>query len=356
MRITPTQIKKNLFSGVLIGLLAMLGACGSPQMPTAPYEVQGNETTSAAPQATQPPTATRAPLAAGGRVAYQFNDRLYLIEALENATPLDVSAALDTFDPGKDEWLNLSPDGNWLLISAERLDSRCKGWACLHIAPADLSRLEVVLVNDEPLHPDYSVAASGGNLLILTQDGGPHARDLWATKRQSDGWSQPILLTAASPYDYNILPSISDDGARLVFTCSPDPYGQEGSAICEVDTDGNSFRVVLTPDNGPGGSASNSLREPTYAPDGSIVFEADWGGERIWRLLPGSSQPNLVNAEMGNDNSPCVLPNSSIASLWLARPGSSGVHELKVMSADGSSYFMIISGQDISDTGISCGQ
>jgi hypothetical protein len=42
-------------------------------------------------------------------------------------------------------------------------------------------------------------------------------------------------------------------------------------------------------------------------------------------------------------------------SLWLERPGGKGVHELKVMSADGKEHFVLMPGVDVADVGISCG-
>ena len=54
-----------------------------------------------------------------------------------------------------------------------------------------------------------------------------------------------------------------------------------------------------------------------------------------------------------NDNAPCVLPDGRIASLWLNRPGSESQHELKVMTPDGSSYAMLVTGVDIEQLG--CG-
>ena len=56
-----------------------------------------------------------------------------------------------------------------------------------------------------------------------------------------------------------------------------------------------------------------------------------------------------------NDNSPCVLPDGRIVSLWLDRPDGPSVHELKVMSADGASFEMILPDVDVLDIGLGCG-
>ena len=57
------------------------------------------------------------------------------------------------------------------------------------------------------------------------------------------------------------------------------------AASGEIITDGQGFRVVLTPTDSPVGLPDEAdMHSPDYAPDGSIVFEADWDGEQIWRL------------------------------------------------------------------------
>lgn len=65
--------------------------------------------------------------------------------------------------------------------------------------------------------------------------------------------------------------------------------------------------------------------------------------------------PVKISSNFTNDNSPCVLPDGNIVSLWLNRPGGSGDHELKVMEQDGGSYFMLVTGADVADIGLGCG-
>jgi hypothetical protein len=178
-------------------------------------------------------------------------------------------------------------------------------------------------------------------------------------------WIYPVLLTADSPYTYHDYPSYSADGSHLVFDCGDRPYAAEGTAICEVVTDGSGFQVLLTPDANPDSSSSASpvarpqsldeaaLHGPAYAPDGSLVFEADWGSETIWRLPAGSNTPDSIGPAFNNDNAPCVLPDGRVASLWLDRPGGTSLHELKVMTSDGDSYVMLAINVDIVD--IACG-
>ncbi|MBI5306854.1 MAG: hypothetical protein HZB37_00560 [Planctomycetes bacterium] len=209
----------------------------------------------------------------------------------------------------------------------------------------------------ELVHPTgFGAVSSDGNLIVYPGGGGPHYQDIWAVVRNGENWSKPLLLTGGSPYQWNSQVAISDDGSKVLFDGGDQPYAAEGTAVCEVGTGGTGFRVVLTPADSPDGLPdTGSLHHPDYAPDGSIVFEADWSGERVWRLPVGAAEPVLVG-DYGNDNSPCVLPDGRIVSLWLDRPGNvNSLHEIKVMSPDGSTFKMLFEKKDVFDIGIGCG-
>ena len=297
-----------------------------------------------------------------GHVTYRLGEQIYRIKALEGATPENMSLALDALSPlpsgGRDDNLNISPDGKWLVLDTERFDEDCNGWACLAVIKGDLSTGEVVRINGNEIHPDgFPAIASGGNLIVYENDGEVHESDLWAISRSSNAgaWTGPVLLTGSSSYQYNYQPAVNDTGTKVLFDCTNAPYS-EATNICEVGTDGTGFRVVLTPADSPAGLPdTGELHQPDYAPDGSIVFEADWDGVKIWRLPVGATTPVKVAPAFTNDNSPCVLPDGSIAGLWLNRPGGSGDHELKVMKSDGSSYFMLVTGADVLNIGLGCG-
>ena len=296
----------------------------------------------------------------GGHITYTLPDRtLYRIAASENATPENISAALDALSPRQPDYgLNISPDGQWLVLRTERFDPDCQGWACLALVKGDLSAGWAVRSQGALVRPaEFCAVASGGELIVYPGKDGPHSMDLFAIRKQGDDWSAPVLLTGASPYAYHELPAISDDGAKVVFNVNQEPYALEGSMVAEVGTDGNGFRVITTPADSPAGLPNTgSLHGPDYAPDGSIVVESDWQGEQIWRVGAGGGTPSLVTNLFHNDNSPCVLPDGRIASLWMNRPGASGIHELKVMNADGSGHFMVLIDVDILDAGMGCGR
>ena len=300
--------------------------------------------------------------AGSGHITYTLDGQVYRIKAENGATPENISQALESLSPfpsgGEDEHLNISPDGKWLVLETERFDEDCNGWACLSVVKGDLSTGDAVRINGNEIHSKgFPAIASGGNLIVYGNNDGTHEDDLWAISRSSNAgaWTGPVLLTGSSSYQYNYQPAINDAGTKVLFDCTNAPYS-EATNICEVGTDGTGFRVVLTPADSPAGLPdTGELHQPDYAPDGSIVFEADWDGEKIWRLPVGATTPVKVAPAFTNDNSPCVLPDGSIAGLWLNRPGGSGDHELKVMKSDGSSYFMLVTGADVLDIGLGCG-
>src|SRR5207302_703905 len=112
-----------------------------------------------------------------------------------------------------------------------------------------------------------------------------------ASIKSGDTWGPEIVLTSSSPYPYAHDPSFSPDGARVAFDCGPSPYQDPATSICEASVDGSSFRIAVKYTDGPvaadGGGSDWLCHHPAYAPDGSIVFEADWGragehDEAIW--------------------------------------------------------------------------
>jgi hypothetical protein len=291
-----------------------------------------------------------------GFVTYRLaNGHVYELPASTGASAVDVSAALNRLPPGaRDEWLNTSPNGQWLLMSTERFG--CGGWACLARLGASLRTGAVIRASGSALHADaFGAVSSDGRTVVYPQGGGPHVRDLWVTRLIAGRWTAPALLTGASPQRYNMQPAISGDGRRVLFDCGPGVPEIAGTAICSVSTSGGPVTQVIGPTDGPGGTAHNLVHHAAFGSDGAVVFEADWRGEQIWRLAPGSRRPLLVS-RVHDDNSPCVLPDGRIASIYFDRPGNrSGIGELRIADPYGGHGTEVLSGRDVADIGIGCG-
>lgn len=291
-----------------------------------------------------------------GHVTYQVGD-IFRIAATAGAVPENLSDRLDALGAGNgDQYPAVSRNGEWMTLVTERFHPNCDGWGCVAIVNSDFTAVETPLLGGSTIHPEGRTAISGdGNTLVYFGDG-PHQDDLYATQKSAGSWSTPILLTEASPHQYNKQPVLSSDGLRVLFDCGPGPYAQENNGVCEVGIDGAGFRQIVDPDNNPlGGGSDFSARHGDFAPDGSFVFEADWDAEQIWRQDSLTSTPGRVFTAHSNDNSPCVLPNNNVASLWLGRPGNpAGLHELKITNADGSDFVVVTPNVDVADIGMSC--
>lgn len=346
----PCRMPKALLA--CMSALVMLAACGSPPpVKDAGPDVSGSP--AAGESASE--QADRAAWS-GGSVWYSLEDGIRRIEARPGSQPENVSALLDEIaGAGSDTWVNATSDGSILLVDTDRLG--CKDWACLAVVDMDARKAVRVEADGEPVHAEnFGAISPDGRTIVYPQNGGPHELDLWAVTRNGTGWSSPRLLTHDSDHGWHELPAFARDGKRVVFNCGDTAYAQEGAALCEVRPGGSDFRRVLAPTDIRGGSAKESLHHPTYAPDGSIVFEANRGDvEMIWRLAAArSGQPERITTAFSNDNSPCVLPDGTVVSLWLDREGGKGHHELKVMRPDGGEYAVLLPDVDVADIGIGC--
>lgn len=298
------------------------------------------------------------PVSDKGHVVFRVGRRVYRMEAWTGAEPVDVSAALSKLSPGSDSYINTSPNGEWLVVQTSRFG--CGESFCLAIVSKNLCAAQVVFAGGMPPWVDGAgvAIADDGSFLIFPAQGGPHVRDLFITRREGEYFGKPALLTADSPARFNQQPALSPDGKRVLFDCGPEPGVEDGNAICEVGIDGKGFRQVVTPEDGPAGEGA-ALHHADYGPYGDIVFESSWNerAEQIWRKSADRSAPELVcdgpEESFTDDNSPCVLPDGRIVSLWMGRPGSGG-HELKIMNADGSGADMLLIDVDVEDVGIGC--
>lgn len=329
---------------------------------TGSYSCGSKQVADSDPDAPDPTLVDAAPLpipssCLGGRIVYGVDGQMFRTTLAAETTTENLSEGLNALSAGSDKWASSSSDGEWLIMETTRFDSECEGWSCLAVVKSDLSSGEAIKIAGGLIHgEDYSAIASGGNRIVYPLKGGPHDKDLYVSNKSGGSWGAATLLTAASTYSYNLQPSLSADGSKVVFDCGEDPYGQPPTSICEVNTDGSEFRVVWTPEQGATGvqgRADVALHHPSYFSDGSIVFEADWDGEQIWRLA-GGGPPTVIASRYSNDNSPCAMESGCVVSIWLERPGSSGTHEIKVMDPSGGNFAMVRTDIDVTDTGTSC--
>jgi hypothetical protein len=289
-----------------------------------------------------------------GHVTFRRADgHLYRIDTQVDSSPQDISAALDALTPGGvDEWLASSADGAQLLASTQRWDPECLSWACLAVVRGDLSSGGAVHAAGAVMHAQGPGAIGRGGTIVFPMGSDDHAVDLWRLDRSGAQWSAPVRLTGASKYAYNTGPSLSPDETQVVFDCSDQPYATAGTAICGVGLDGSGLRVVLGPSGTqPEFAGAQLVAHPAYAPDGSLVFSAERGGTQVWRLASGANNPELVGSVFQNDNTPCVLPNGSIASLWYS---DSQGDVLKIMLASDRTFVLPPAG-DVAPDSIACG-
>jgi hypothetical protein len=294
-----------------------------------------------------------------GHVAYRLPDGHWrTIAATVGARAFDVSGALDAISAGKDNGASLGVDGAWIALDTTR--AGCAGGDCLALASSSGSQLSLVRTGgmETQVHARPAVGP-GGTTVVYPVSTSQLRSDLFASRNVGGVWSAPQILTASSAYPSHHDVAFSFDGAKVVFDCAPSDYQAPGGAICEASVDGSAFRKVIGSADLPGATAANEVHHPAYAPDGSVVFEADWNGsEEIWRLPAGGNTPTRISpVDETDDNSPCVLPDGRIVSLWLGRAGNpTNLHELKVMNADGTGTAMLVTGVDIVDVGTSCGR
>jgi hypothetical protein len=317
-------------------------------------------------QVTGPACTTTYKPSASGHVVWtsETYGHVYRMEAEPGASPEDVSYELDKLGTGTDSGINISPDGQWLIAATSRFG--CGDTNCLVLISQNVCMAEVIIDSGTglPINSDewsaVGVLPNGDIVVVYPGGNGPHPIDLFAITRHDGAWGTSTLLTASDPYPYNAYPSLSKDSTKLLFDCGTNSYsGGNGTAMCQVNTDGTDFSVLHTPSDGPAGDGEWPLHKGNYTPSGAIVFEGEWnqGVEIIWEYAEGSSVPEMVNKDTSygipaytDDNTPCVLPDGRIASLWLPNAN----HELKIMNADGTNGIVLEANVDVVDVGQSC--
>lgn len=344
---------------LVVGLTAvsLLTACQeSETQPPTPLPADSAADSAPPAEATDPPppaptiredAAAALPPDGAGFAVYAQDNRLYRLAVQAGAVPEDITARLDSQASGSENaWISTSADGQWLLVATDRFDPECVGWPCVVILPAAGGPATAVRAGGAILHSEDVAALSPDGSQIAFVQQGTHAQDLWLIRREGDSWSAPVEITSASPFAFNNQPAFSPDGQKLVFNCGPVPYVQAGTSVCEVRTDGTYLRVMVAAEQN--GTSDNLIASPAYALDGSIIFEADWnGGRQLWRRAEDSTL-TLIAPQFGNDSLPCVLPDGRILSVWSNREGNqNGSAEIKVLSADGTAYAMLLIDQSV---------
>ena len=296
-----------------------------------------------------PPPSPDAP----GTIAFHVASGVMLLDAAPGAVPRDLSGELDALDPGgSDEAIGISHDGRWLALITQRFDADCEGWPCLVVATADLEEVEPVIAGAEVLHPYQTpVISSDGDVVVYVGEAGPHTTDLYAVRREGQSWSAPELLTEGSTFEMNEMPSLSPRADRVLFDCVGEDW--RGS-ICEVDVSGGEVRVVVGPAAAPDGFMPGGLHHGAYDVDGSIVFQAEWDGQQIWRYRDGDVE--RIGAAFDDDLSPCILPDGRVATLWTGSPDNPmAIYEIKVMEPSGDNEAVLYRDERIQDIGLGCG-
>ncbi len=324
--------------------------------------------------------------AVGGQPA----NAIYRVATTANSTPQNLSAALnalsDPASPGIDDFsVNLSPDGQWLVIDSNRFDSDCEppgGFSCLaviQVNPATGALIAGDDINvvdtpgnlagtpaefDQKIHPDpgFAAIASGGNRVVFAASEGPNVRDLWVVNRVGGVWKAPTILTSGSTDPHNYQPAISEAGDEALFNCAQgtDPQSSE-HAICKVNLTGTP--VVTEVVNGsarpePHQSGIPGLHHADYLANGAgIAFESTWLSQQsIWTLATGATVPQKLPGAGTDDVAPCVIPSGHIAHLDLTRPGNpSGFHELIISDLTTTNNILPIPLVDVFDVGYGCG-
>jgi len=309
------------------------------------------------------------PPAGGGTIAFSLLDKaeVLLVEAKPNGVVTNLTTALDenfgpSYNPADDE-LSISHNGEWLLLSAERLNTACNGWACLIRVKRDLSEAIVVNPgNGEPLHPAESSAISGdGATVAYTSTGSVSTQDIFITQYTGGTWTEPFNVTTdLSAYAFKYGPAFDKSAGTLVFNCDDKPYYDNGTAICQANATGDASVLLHPADNAMSGWNMNAtLYHPYFAPDGTIVFTSDWlGYEQVFRYDPvGASAPSQVGTGAYDEGTACVLPDGRIASAWWNHSTNSAANvALKVSDADGTNTVVVWNGdEDIYFGSIGCG-
>lgn len=255
-----------------------------------------------------------------------------LVEAVADGRVEVLTPQLDVLEPeGQDDWAVRSPNGRRLLVSTDRFG--CVD-PCLVTMDADLGARELVRIDNQQVRSNtHGAISNDGGLIVFREDTPPFS--LFAARRGAQQFEGLVELTAGATLQGSSAPVLAADGARVVFECG----GDDDPSICAARTDGSGFEVLVRgADRGEGGQVSR----PSFAPDGSVVFVADWDeGSHLWRLPADRGPPQRVGFEVQDVLAACVLPSGAIA--WLEDPGTDleGPFDIRLSSASGEGTTLV---------------
>lgn len=269
------------------------------------------------------------------RASAPYESVVYLVDAADSATPRDVSAELDAalgpYDGVGEASLSLSWNGEWAALEGGRGCEARSSAECVMVAPADDLTRAVTLIGTDDL-PVLGLTPQVGNDGALIVFAVPNNAGARVAERQPDGRWATRSLTTGSPYAYHAHPVLSADERHVAMRCGDQPYSEAN--ICEVELDGSGFHLRIDRFDHPTAAEGPELDWPRYAPDGSIVFAARWGGvSQVWRSPEGERPVRLTTPEEA-EWSPCVLPDGRVAVIAVPDAG-----EVRVRAPDGSLLF-----------------
>ena len=300
-----------------------------------------------------------------GHFYYTYDNQVFRIAAASGATPENISTLLDNnvgASADNERRINASVNGEWMTLEASRFGCT----SCLVRINKAANAGEAIKPDGNDLFLEGLVAISAsGDVVVYATSGGTHSLDLYKTTRSGAGvWGSPVLLTGASSYDYNNMPSLSFDGQTIAFDCGAnrDPESGDNDA-CSVNINGGAVtRLVGTTPNPSGVMTpprNTYVQNPHFGLDG-LLFEGSWPfdgkmPETIWLLPTGATTPTPIGRNIDNAVAPCTLRDGRFGALWLGRTGNaSGAHELTVLNRDGTNPVTLTPNLDVVDAGVGC--
>jgi hypothetical protein len=246
-----------------------------------------------------------------------------------NPTPTNLSKSLDSFSAGHDYGINMSPNGQWLVLHSDRFGGQNRIGSLVVVPKSNMGAGQQIKVGGNTIVPaatSNSAIGNDGLVVVYASADGPHTLDLWSVSYTGAAWVTE-LLTGDSTYAYNMQPALSADGTTVVFAAG-DTSAASGEAIAEVNLNASGFQTLVT--------GQGQVSHPDYGLNGQIVFGSDQGGDRIWRRS-NLGALSLISGAL-DEFAPAVLPDGRIASLWwdqAANPDGA-VYELTIRSAVGA--------------------